>query len=219
MPFYSSIKLLLIWIPLICVVFKNPVMAGDNHTILSNSHEEVPKEPTLLLDDILQYTPAASVYVLNAFGVKGKHDFWDRSIILGTSYIIMGSTVYSLKKLTRVERPDKTSFDSFPSGHVAISFMGAEFLRREYWDVSPWFGIAGYTLATTTAVLRVYNKRHWPIDVVASVGIGILSTGIAYWVHPKMMDTLFPGRKMNFESTLAPFFMENGAGVYMVFSF
>jgi hypothetical protein len=208
---------------ILSLVFHN-TLAGQSVDLTSGMEIKagnVAEEPRYLLDDILQYTPAVSVYVLNAFGVKGKHNFLDRTIILGTSFLIMGSTVYGLKTITKVERPDKTSFDSFPSGHVAKAFMGAEFLRREYRDVSPWFGIAGYTLATTTAVLRVCNKRHWPVDVIASAGIGVISTSIAYWFHPIMMNTISPHRKENLESTasLTPFVMENGAGLYFVFSF
>ena len=32
----------------------------------------------------------------------------------------------------------------------ALAFASAEFLRREYWNVSPWIGIAGYAVATGT---------------------------------------------------------------------
>lgn len=35
----------------------------------------------LTIDDFSQYLPAASVYGLNALGIKGKHNFKDRTII------------------------------------------------------------------------------------------------------------------------------------------
>lgn len=41
------------------------------------------------IDDFSQYIPAASVYGLNLIGIQGKNNFKDRSIILGTSYLIM----------------------------------------------------------------------------------------------------------------------------------
>ncbi len=76
----------------------------------------------------------AAVYGLNLAGIKGKNNFRDRTMILATSYLIMGLTVESLKSITRVERPDGSSRNSFPSGHTATAFMGAEFLWQEYKD-------------------------------------------------------------------------------------
>ena len=36
----------------------------------------------LTIDDFSQYAPVLSVYGLNALGIKGKHNFKDRSIII-----------------------------------------------------------------------------------------------------------------------------------------
>ena len=47
---------------------------------------------------------------------------------------------------------------------------------------SPWYSIAGYTLATATGVMRVLNNRHWISDVLSGAGIGILSTELAYGI-------------------------------------
>ena len=77
-----------------------------------------------------------AVYGLNLCGVKGRHSFTDRTIILATAYALMGITVNTFKMTASVERPDGSSRNSFPSGHTATAFMGAEFLRKEYWDVS-----------------------------------------------------------------------------------
>lgn len=148
----------------------------------------------LTMDDFTQYAPMAAVYGLNLFGVKGKHDFVDRTIILSTAYALMGITVNSLKTITKVERPDGSSLNSFPSGHTATAFMGAEFLRREYWDVSPWIGVAGYAVAAGTGFFRMYNNRHWLTDVAAGAGIGILSVQAAYWLHPMISETFFHKR-------------------------
>lgn len=59
----------------------------------------------------------------------------------------MGTSVLVLKSVTKVERPDGSARNSFPSGHTAMAFMGAELLRREFWEVSPWIGVAGYVVA------------------------------------------------------------------------
>lgn len=42
------------------------------------------------IDDVTQYVPAASVYILNLAGIKGKNNFKDRTIILGISGLLVG---------------------------------------------------------------------------------------------------------------------------------
>ena len=80
------------------------------------------------MDDISQYVPAGSVYALNLMGIKGKNNFKDRTFILGISTLFMATSVNTIKYSTRIERPDKSAKNSFPSGHTAVAFMGAEFL-------------------------------------------------------------------------------------------
>lgn len=170
------------------------------------------------IDDISQYAPFLSVYGLNAAGIKGKNNFKDRTIILGTAYLIMGTTVTSLKRITAIERPDGTSHNSFPSGHTATAFMGAEFLYQEYKDVSIWYGIAGYAVAAGTGFFRMYNDRHWFTDVIAGAGIGILSTKIAYWIHPWMKEKIFKNKKEK-NGIVMPFYNGNEIGVGFAMSF
>lgn len=158
----------------------------------------------ITIDDFSQYAPAASVYALNAIGIKGKHNLRDRSVILATSYMIMSASVLSMKSITKIERPDGTSNNSFPSGHTATAFAGAEFLWQEYKDKSIWYGIAGYTVATGTGLFRIYNNRHWLTDVAAGAGIGILSTKIAYWMYPYINSILQGEKKSKSITVMAP---------------
>lgn len=130
-------------------------------------------------DDYFQYIPALAVYGLNAAGIRGNHRLRDRTLILGMTMLFSSGMVTSLKGLTHKERPDGSSFHSFPSGHTATAFAGAEFLRMEYKDVSPWYGVCGYALAAATGTLRVLNDRHWVSDVVAGAGFGILSARLS----------------------------------------
>ena len=143
------------------------------------------------LDDYTQILPVAAVYGLNAFGVKGKNNIKDRTIILAVSTAIMGSTITISKRAFGRKRPTGNSHLSFPSGHTATAFMAAEFLHQEYGEVSPMYSIAGYLLATTTGVLRMYNNKHWLSDVVTGAGVGILSTKIAYWINPFIRKYLY----------------------------
>jgi len=137
-----------------------------------------------LMDDYTQFAPALAVYGLDFLGVKAKHSFVDRTIVMATSYLIMGATVQTVKRTVRVERPNGASRTSFPSGHTATVFVGAHILYKEYKDVSPWIGVAGYLVAANTGFLRVMNNRHWFSDVMAGAGVGILSAELGYMLLP-----------------------------------
>jgi hypothetical protein len=170
----------------------------------------------LTIDDYSQYAPALSVYALNLCGIKGKNNLRDRSIILGTSYLLMTGTVMGLKSLTKVERPDGSGFNSFPSGHTATAFAGAEFMWQEYKDVSVWYGISGYIVATGTGFFRIYNNKHWLTDVAAGAGIGILSTKVAYWIFPYVNNHIFKSKKNISTGMVAPFYNGNQMGLGMI---
>ena len=170
----------------------------------------------ITIDDFAQYAPAVSVYAINNLGIKGKNNLRDRTIILGTSYLLMGTSVYALKNLTKIERPDASSNNSFPSGHTATAFAGAEFLWQEYKDVNIWYGITGYAVATGTGLFRIYNGRHWLSDVVMGAGIGILTTKIAYWVFPYVDNHIFKSNKNVSSTMIAPFYNGNQMGVGML---
>jgi hypothetical protein len=190
-------------------------------TFNTQIREEVTEDidDKITIDDFSQYAPAASVYVLDAFGVKAKHNFRDRSVILATSYLILSSTVLGLKSITQIERPDGTSKNSFPSGHTATAFAGAEFMYQEYKDESIWYGVAGYAVATGTGLFRMYNNRHWLTDVAAGAGIGILSTKLAYWVNPYITRKLFGDIKTKSTTLVSPSYDGKHFGIGMVRTF
>jgi membrane-associated phospholipid phosphatase len=154
------------------------------------------------VDDYLALAPTAAVYGLNLVGLKGKHNFKDRTVLIGTSYTLLLPVVLGTKKMSGILRPDGSEYTSFPSGHTAYAFASAEFLRLEYQDISPWYGIAGYSVATATAGLRMYNNRHWLSDVAAGAGLGILSTQAAYWMHPWLSKHIFKEKKTSTVSLL-----------------
>ena len=136
-------------------------------------------------DDYLKFGPLVSVYALNLAGIKGRHNLVDRSVIYAMSGILSSAIVFKLKQTTHQLRPDASAYNSFPSGHTSFAFAGAEFMNQEFGWRSPWYSVAGYTMATGTALLRVMNNRHWVGDVIAGAGIGILSTKFSYWLYSK----------------------------------
>lgn len=188
-----------------------------NSQIQEEIKEDIDRKTSI--DDFSQYAPAFSVYALNAAGIKGKNNLKDRSVILVTSYIIMSVAVLGLKSLTAVERPDGSSNNSFPSGHTATAFAGAEFLWQEYKDKSIWYGISGYIVATGTGVFRIVNNKHWLTDVAAGAGIGILSTKIAYWMNPYINRKLFGSERNNTTSVIAPFYNGKQLGLCLAKTF
>jgi len=135
------------------------------------------------VDNFLQFAPVVAVYALNTAGMKGEHDFANRTALLLKSELIMAAIVYPLKKFTAVPRPDTGAPNSFPSGHAAQAFAAATFLHKEFGKVHPLYSVLAFGTATGVGVLRVMNNRHWASDVIVGAGIGILSTNLAYITH------------------------------------
>lgn len=165
---------------------------------------------SLHADNYLQYAPAAAVYALNLAGVKGKHNLLDATGIYAVSFGLMKASTLVVKSTTNRLRPDGSTHNSFPSGHTATSFAAAEFLKQEYKDVSPWYGYAGYTVATATGIMRLYNNRHWVSDVVAGAGFGIISTKVAYLVYPTIKRLIVGKSTADF--SLVPTYQDKAVG-------
>jgi membrane-associated phospholipid phosphatase len=132
-------------------------------------------------DDYLQYAPAAATFGLKLSGVKGRNDLKRSAISYATSIAIMAALVNGIKYTAKVERPDHSTRNSFPSGHTSMAFTNATFLHKEYGLVNPSYSIAAYGASTMTGIGRSLNNRHWVSDVLAGAGIGILSTQLAYF--------------------------------------
>ena len=147
------------------------------------------------LDDFTRFAGTAGVFVLDAVGVPAKHNLKQRLFTTAVSNIIMTSTVKIMKSTIPVWRPDSSANNSFPSGHAATAFVGAELLWQEYRQESIWYGIAGYAVAAGTGYLRMHNDKHWFSDIAMGAGVGILSTKIAYWLLPLVDSRLQSSKK------------------------
>ena len=137
-------------------------------------------------DDVLQYVPFASLFVLKAVGVEGESSWKRVAVNAAAAYVFTAGTTYVLKHTIHETRPDGTDRRSFPSGHSAIAFAGAHALHKEYGHVSPWISVAGYGVAAFTAIDRVCRNRHHWYDVAAGAAIGIGGTELGYWIGDKI---------------------------------
>jgi len=187
-----------------------------NHSTKYEIGEHQPKK--ISLDNYTQYAPAAMVYGLNAIGIKGKHNFKDRTIIYATSQLIAAGFVVPLKRLVKEERPDGSNNQSFPSGHTTTAFSSAQFMFREYHDSNFWLSISGYSFAVFTGVYRTINDKHWVNDVITGAGFGILSTELAYWLYPKI-NRLITSHEKNGATVVMPYYQNKNFGLSLVKTF
>lgn len=128
----------------------------------------------------IQYAPLAAYMGLGACGV-GDHSFLEHFFTAGSAWAVEAVLVNGLKYTLCEMRPNLSARNSFPSGHTATAFLGAELVRLEY---GGWAGAGAYAVATLTAVMRVYNNWHWFNDLLGGAAIGILSANIGYWLLP-----------------------------------
>lgn len=181
---------------LVCAIdYENSLNRSVNDAMTNLSNGK-----TCKIDDYLRFVPSATHLLLGSVGIKSKHNFKERFLISATSHTAMLIMGYGLKYAIHEKRPDMTDNHSFPSGHVAMAFTGAELLRQEYGTA---YGIAGYALASGVAFLRLYNNRHWFNDILMGAGIGILSAKIGYWMLPLERKLFKINKKSNNTSTIA----------------
>lgn len=139
-------------------------------------------------DNFTQYAPLVATWGLHAAGVEGQSSWKRLAASNAISAMFMAGLTNSLKYTVRERRPDGSSSNSFPSGHTATAFMAATILHKEYGQTqSPWYSVAGYSMATATAVGRVLNNRHWVTDVLVGAGVGIIATDLGYFVTDLLM--------------------------------
>ena len=162
------------------------------------------------VDNFLQLIPLGAYIGMGAIGLPARHNIKGRLLAGATATIFALAITEPLKHWVKEERPDGSNRYSFPSGHTAISFMGAELIRLEYNNIGATFG--AYSVAIGTGILRLYNRRHWLFDVVTGAGIGIFSARAAYWMLP-VYDRLFSTRKNKNAIALVPGYSPEAKGL------
>jgi hypothetical protein len=184
-------------------------------------------QPSFEIENYLQYAPMVASYAFYFGGIKGEHNLLDRTILLAMSYAIYAALNNTMKWVVDERRPNSGALNSFPSGHSGTAFVGAEFLRREYWKTNKLVVVLGYACALTTDFLRIYNNRHWINDVVAGAALGSLSTTLAYWLYPVIfrhrhqlhVQELQRRQSPQVTWLAAPYFSTNSVGVTGVLAF
>ena len=138
------------------------------------------------LDDVLQYVPYASVLVMKGCGVESRDATTKLLVTTAASWVVTAGVGYTLKHTVKEWRPDDSDRKSFPSGHAMIAFAGATCMHKEFGRVSPWISVAGYGLATFTAVDRVLRDRHHWYDAVAGAAMGFAATELTFFVSDRL---------------------------------
>ena len=212
-PSYKKLIIPTVFIGFGVVSLNSDALKNLNSSTKYEIGEHQPKHITL--DNYTQYLPAAMVYGYNLAGIKGKHNFKERTIIYGTSQLISAAFVLPLKHLIKEERPDGSNSLSFPSGHTATAFFFFFFLFREYKDENIWLALSGYPIAAFTGIYRAFNDKHWVGDIVAGAGFGILSTEIAYWIFP-IVNKIFKNNESKGVTFIYPVIQSKSVGLGLV---
>jgi membrane-associated phospholipid phosphatase len=163
------------------------------------------------LDDAFLIAPYVELAMANLLNQKSNHDFVNTSLLILKAEAIYTVTVFGLKEVIHLERPNGENNHSMPSGHTAQAFLAASILHTELRYRSNWYGVGAYTIATSVGAFRMLKNKHWESDVFVGAGIGILCSHAAYLSHRNRW-----GRK---PFALAPTYIYGTPGVSLSLNF
>lgn len=143
--------------------------------------------PGCAFDDYFQYLPVLADMGLGFVGAEARHDALDRILTIGIGAVALVAVTESVKLLVDSPRPDGSDNRSFPSGHAAKAFFGAELVRMEYGN---WWGLGAYAVASAVGIGRLYNNEHWLGDVLTGAGVGIICAHVGEWLLEPVKDVL-----------------------------
>lgn len=132
-----------------------------------------------------------------AVGVIAHERRLEHASLMAAKSMVFSTVLYaSTKRLIRRQRPTYTdnsldfrapfyggkNFTSFPSGHTNTAFTIATALALEYKD-KKWVPVVAYSIATMTALSRLYHDRHWSSDIWVGAAFGHFITKALYKVE------------------------------------
>lgn len=128
-----------------------------------------------------EWLPYAMMLGSDYIGGRARIGIVDRALLAATSFVILEAVTQPLKRIVGRQRPDGSDLHSFPSGHTATAFAGAELTRMAYGNL---WGAGAYAIAAGVAAMRIAGRHHYLSDVIAGAGTGILSARLAAWLLP-----------------------------------
>ncbi len=131
--------------------------------------------------DGIEWLPYAAAIAAAYCGADATAPIADRALLAATSFVVLEAITQPTKRIVRRWRPDGSDRHSFPSGHTATAFAGAELTRMLY---GPIWGAGAYVVATGVAAMRMAGRHHYLSDCIAGAGIGIFSARAAAWLLP-----------------------------------
>ena len=117
---------------------------------------------------------------LAALGTTYKMEDRKGRIMWAKSLGVNALVTFSLKQITKRERPDGSDNQSFPSAHSSMTFHSAAYIHLRY---NLKLALPFYAASIFTAYSRVYSRKHRTIEVVAGAMIGI---GSSYYFTRKL---------------------------------
>ena len=155
--------------------------------------------------DVMAYVLPATALGLTAYFKDGE-GAWEFT----ESATITMAVTFGLKYAIHSRRPNGEPH-SFPSGHAAITFSSAEFLRKRYgWK----YGVPAYVFASLVGYSRVRAHVHYFRDVAAGAAIGMATTYFATkpyhgWQIQPELDAGYRGAGMTDVPQIVTFFLCN----------
>jgi len=141
------------------------------------------------IETALQWTPTASVYLLDASGLRLRNRFRDQLLLDAGSMVVAGGAGWVMRRISEgMPGFGLREGTQFPSGHATNAFRGAELLRQELRGRSPIWSWSGYAVATLVSVLRMRHGQHQFSEVLTGAGLGVLSTRSVYWLKDRIVN-------------------------------
>ena len=207
-PFFQSKGFRAVIVPTVLIAYGASTIHGNglysSYSVKSDLNHLFGPGRHTHVDDFLQFAPYLELGAVELFGVQGRNDRVNLGLVIVKSEVIMLGSVFAVKHLTHITRPDGSDNYSFPSGHTAQAFLAASIVHTELRDKSQWYGIGAYTVAAGVGVLRMVNNKHWESDVIAGAGFGILSAHLAYLTHRNRWGRQPIGRDVSFVPSWSP---------------
>lgn len=151
---------------------------------------------------------------MESANAKSNRTLVHRAMQMGVALVSEGLLVKTLKYTVDEERPDGSAHNSFPSGHTATAFNGAELVRYECGN---WWGLGAYMLASAVGVSRVIHERHYIWDVGAGAVLGVLSARVGIQTVTKIHERC--ALKHGAQVSLYPSFSSQRASLTCIMSF